>query len=107
MSRRAWLLTSLRAGSSSWPSCRRPQLARSSASTCEPWPRGALLRPDPLDMPFADVGGARLEYEWIRTGAARRPAIVLLHEGLGSISMWRDFPRRLAETTHREVLVYS
>jgi len=58
-------------------------------------------------MPFADVGGARLEYEWIRTGAARRPAIVLLHEGLGSISMWRDFPRRLAATTHREVLVYS
>ena len=58
-------------------------------------------------MSLADVAGARLEYEWIRTGAARSPAIVLLHEGLGSISMWRDFPRRLADTTQREVLVYS
>jgi pimeloyl-ACP methyl ester carboxylesterase len=37
----------------------------------------------------------RLEYEWV--GAERRSdnVVVFLHEGLGSISMWRDFPRML------------
>ncbi len=36
----------------------------------------------------------RLEYEWV--GAARGAGaheVVFLHEGLGSISMWKDFPR--------------
>jgi pimeloyl-ACP methyl ester carboxylesterase len=50
--------------------------------------------------------GVRLEYERVR-GAGLSPAIVLLHEGLGSISMWRDFPRQVAEATGHEVLVYS
>lgn len=35
------------------------------------------------------------------------PAIVMLHEGLGSVSMWRDFPQRLADSTGCEVLAYS
>ena len=38
-------------------------------------------------------------------GAA--PTLVLLHEGLGSIAMWRDFPEKLAAATGRAVLVYS
>ena len=50
--------------------------------------------------------GVRLEYERL-PGAGLAPTIVLLHEGLGSISMWRDFPRRVAEATGHEVLVYS
>jgi pimeloyl-ACP methyl ester carboxylesterase len=52
------------------------------------------------------VGGKRLEtvrYD----GDAASPAIVLLHEGLGSISLWRDFPQRLSERTGRTVLAYS
>jgi pimeloyl-ACP methyl ester carboxylesterase len=48
--------------------------------------------------------GARLEYVRI-AGAA--PTIVMLHEGLGSVSMWRDFPQRVAETTGRSVVAYS
>jgi pimeloyl-ACP methyl ester carboxylesterase len=48
--------------------------------------------------------GARLEYVRI---AGRPPAIVMLHEGLGSVSMWRDFPQRVADTTGHEVVVYS
>lgn len=48
--------------------------------------------------------GARLEYVRI-PGAA--PTIVMLHEGLGSVSMWRDFPRRVADTTGRSVVAYS
>ena len=33
--------------------------------------------------------------------------MVLLHEGLGSVSLWRDFPDRLAQTTGCPVLAYS
>ena len=35
------------------------------------------------------------------------PALVFLHEGLGSVRLWRDFPRRLAERTGQRALVYS
>lgn len=35
------------------------------------------------------------------------PMIVMLHEGLGSVSMWRNFPQRLADATGCEVLAYS
>ena len=37
----------------------------------------------------------------------RAPTIVMLHEGLGSISMWKDSPQRVAEATGSPVLVYS
>jgi pimeloyl-ACP methyl ester carboxylesterase len=33
--------------------------------------------------------------------------IVLMHEGLGSVSMWRDFPAALARRTGRRVMAYS
>lgn len=33
--------------------------------------------------------------------------IALLHEGLGSVAMWRDFPQRLAEATGRRVIAWS
>lgn len=35
------------------------------------------------------------------------PALVFLHEGLGSIALWRDFPDRVHAATGRRVLVYS
>ncbi|HXD06862.1 MAG TPA: alpha/beta hydrolase [Burkholderiaceae bacterium] len=38
---------------------------------------------------------------------ADAPLIVFLHEGLGSISMWRDFPERLAQQGGYRALVYS
>jgi pimeloyl-ACP methyl ester carboxylesterase len=52
------------------------------------------------------VDGKRLEtvrYD----GKRARPAIVLLHEGLGSISLWRDLPQRLHERTRCTVVAYS
>jgi pimeloyl-ACP methyl ester carboxylesterase len=58
-------------------------------------------------MPFVAAGGHRLEYEHIDVGGHDRPTLVLLHEGLGSIAMWRDFPRRLAHATVSRVVVYS
>jgi pimeloyl-ACP methyl ester carboxylesterase len=35
------------------------------------------------------------------------PVIVFLHEGLGSVAMWKDFPQRLCESAGRRGLVYS
>jgi len=35
------------------------------------------------------------------------PALVFLHEGLGSVELWRDFPERLARLTGRRALIYS
>lgn len=33
--------------------------------------------------------------------------MVFLHEGLGSVSLWRDFPQRVADATGCEAVVYS
>ncbi|MGE0699710.1 MAG: alpha/beta fold hydrolase [Hyphomicrobiaceae bacterium] len=57
-------------------------------------------------MPRAEICGARLETRLI-PGAADKPWLVLLHEGLGSVSMWRDFPARLARRLDMPALVYS
>ncbi len=50
--------------------------------------------------------GARLEYRWFGGGPSPR-ALVLLHEGLGCVSTWRDFPDRLARETGWPVFAYS
>jgi len=39
--------------------------------------------------------------------AGASPPILLLHEGLGSVSMWRDFPQVLAQATGCRVVAYS
>lgn len=57
-------------------------------------------------MPLVRVSGRRIEYRWIRR-APRAPVMVMLHEGLGSLSMWRDFPRRIAQATRCNTLAYS
>ena len=55
---------------------------------------------------FFDVAGHRLECVHIR-GAKSAPALVFLHEGLGSVALWKDFPARVADATGCPVLVYS
>jgi pimeloyl-ACP methyl ester carboxylesterase len=40
-------------------------------------------------------------------GEGGKPALVLLHEGLGSVRLWRGFPERLANATHRRTIVFS
>jgi pimeloyl-ACP methyl ester carboxylesterase len=63
-------------------------------------------RPDSLLTSF-EILGRRLEYRWIGPRPADAPTIVLLHEGLGCLGMWRDFPDRLASATGCGALVYS
>jgi pimeloyl-ACP methyl ester carboxylesterase len=54
-----------------------------------------------------EVLGRRLEYRWIGPRPGETPTIVFLHEGLGCVTMWRDFPDRLASAAGCGALVYS
>jgi len=56
---------------------------------------------------FIKACGRNLEYQLIPAHQINRPTLVLLHEGLGSVAMWRDFPARLATATGCRTLVYS
>jgi pimeloyl-ACP methyl ester carboxylesterase len=58
-------------------------------------------------MDFLRIGDTRLECRWIGPGPDEAPTIVFLHEGLGSVSTWRDFPDALAAETGCGALVYS
>ncbi|MGE5338643.1 MAG: alpha/beta fold hydrolase [Gemmatimonadota bacterium] len=60
-------------------------------------------------MSFVAIGGHRIEYVRLASAHPRAgaPPIVLLHEGLGSVAMWRDFPQRVADATGCEAIVYS
>jgi len=60
-----------------------------------------------LAREYLTVGGCRLEYCWIGSAAGDAPTIVFLHEGLGSIAQWRNFPAALCERTGRRGLVYN
>jgi pimeloyl-ACP methyl ester carboxylesterase len=53
------------------------------------------------------IDGCRLEYRWLGAPAHEVPTIVFLHEGLGSITQWRDFPSELCTRTGFGGLVYN
>ncbi len=53
------------------------------------------------------AGGRRLEYAWTGPRPEEASTLVFLHEGLGSLASWRDFPAALAEATGCGALVYS
>lgn len=54
-----------------------------------------------------DVDGVGLEYEWIGPPPEAATTLVFLHEGLGCVALWKDFPHRVAEATGLGVMVYS
>jgi len=58
-------------------------------------------------MPWATAAGRALAYEWVGAGASGKPALVFLHEGLGSIRQWRDFPAKVAAATGSRALIYD
>ncbi len=49
----------------------------------------------------------QVEYQWVGEAREKGPVIVFLHEGLGSLSMWRTFPDQLARACGMQGLVYS
>ena len=60
---------------------------------------------------FADITVAgkaqRIEHAWVGNVDGDAPLMVFLHEGLGSLSMWRDFPQQLCQALGWRGLVYS
>lgn len=47
------------------------------------------------------------QLEHVFIGPRKGPRLVFLHEGLGSVSLWRDFPERLCAATGLGGFVYS
>ena len=60
---------------------------------------------------FVDIDwrgcAVRIEHEWIARERGHAPLVVFLHEGLGSLAMWKDFPQRLCDAAGCRGLVYS
>ncbi|MGJ5134768.1 alpha/beta fold hydrolase [Bradyrhizobium oligotrophicum] len=56
---------------------------------------------------FLTIDSADLEYRLIGARPSDAPCIVLLHEGLGSVGLWGDFPDKLQQATGVSVFVYS
>jgi pimeloyl-ACP methyl ester carboxylesterase len=56
---------------------------------------------------WLDVDGVRLEAVWVGPPCRSGSALVFLHEGLGSITQWRDTPSAIADATGLPALVYA
>jgi pimeloyl-ACP methyl ester carboxylesterase len=52
------------------------------------------------------IGDHRLEIKEIASSVGA-PTLIFLHEGLGSLSLWKDFPDKLAAATGLPAVVYS
>ena len=56
---------------------------------------------------FLSIGNASLEYIWLAPQSADAPTIVMLHEGLGCVGLWGDFPEKLQAATGAGIFAYS
>jgi pimeloyl-ACP methyl ester carboxylesterase len=56
---------------------------------------------------FLRIGTSDLEYRMIGPAPGDAPTIVMLHEGLGSLDLWGEFPEKLQAATGTGVFVYS
>lgn len=63
-------------------------------------------RPGSYAPSFVELDGRRFEYEDL-SGDQGGPPLLFLHEGLGSVGLWRGFHRRVARATHRRTVAYS
>jgi pimeloyl-ACP methyl ester carboxylesterase len=54
-----------------------------------------------------DGRSVEIEHEWVGPAHADGPVVVFLHEGLGSVAMWKDFPAALCRALGLRGLVYS
>jgi pimeloyl-ACP methyl ester carboxylesterase len=60
-----------------------------------------------LTEEYATIDGCRLQYRWHGPRAGDRPTLVFLHEGLGSIAQWKDFPADVCARSGCGGLVYN
>ena len=63
----------------------------------------------PIEHVDIDWAGQRvgIEHQWIHRDRFGAPLVIFLHEGLGSVRMWKDFPARLCDALGWRGLVYS
>ena len=65
----------------------------------------------PTATEFVDIRwrerDVRIEYARIASERSGRPLVVFLHEGLGSVAMWKDFPQQLCDAGDFRGLVFS
>jgi pimeloyl-ACP methyl ester carboxylesterase len=61
----------------------------------------------PAEPRFVEIAGVRLEAACHGPAPGEAPTLVLLHEGLGCVALWRDFPEQLAAKTGLGVFAYS
>jgi pimeloyl-ACP methyl ester carboxylesterase len=68
----------------------------------------ATVAADPIEWVSVAWAGrtVSIEHQWLNRHSTD-PLIVFLHEGLGSVSMWRDFPAQVCTATGARGLVYS
>lgn len=63
------------------------------------------------DVGFVDIAWGdrtvRIEHAWLAPERTGQPLMVFLHEGLGSLAMWKDFPQQLCDALGCRGLVYS
>lgn len=63
------------------------------------------------DVHFAEIDWAgrrvRIEYQWVSRHLSQAPLLIFLHEGLGSLAMWKDFPQRMCSAAQCRGLVFS
>lgn len=64
------------------------------------------MNPQFVELPWRG-DRMQLEVRWVGAPDDARAPIVFLHEGLGSVAMWKDFPERLCRAAGRRGLVYS
>lgn len=56
---------------------------------------------------FLQLGSKKLEIQWHNKEIKDRPTLIFLHEGLGCIRMWKDFPEKLSRKAKCPALVFS
>ena len=56
---------------------------------------------------YLTAAGHRLEYAWLGPDPDEAPTLVFLHEGLGSLATWKDFPNEVAAATGCGAFLYS
>ncbi len=75
--------------------------------------RRPFLNAGLMDIAFAHLDATptrdalTLEYQWLNPARADAPILVFLHEGLGSIAMWKDWPQTLCDEMGARGIVYS
>ncbi|GAB3627303.1 alpha/beta hydrolase [Pandoraea terrae] len=64
------------------------------------------------DVQFAAIetpsaGALTIEYRWLNRDRENAPLLVFLHEGLGSVAMWKDWPQQVCDAGGYRGLVFS